>query len=215
MLLVNQFSGFASLGRRVLSSLTQIGSATAATSAITLPSGIQQGDLIILLDFATSGSVPTAVTPTGFTNLQNVSDGSVRRFMVSYKIADGTESSTSVTGMNGSSQNRKGVLTFRGNTFPVSATGAGGTQETSLNAPATQNQNVSGFTTPLIILAMYASNGSVTTRGFSTTKDGEISQVSNQWYLAWKTYNASPANTALTQSDDGTNTLFSCYVQVT
>jgi hypothetical protein len=216
MLMVTQLAGF-DAGFRTLSTLSQVLSATSAASTITLPGGILASDLIVLLDYATNSSgLPTSVTPVGFTNLTNTPQtGGIRRVMVSAKIADGTEGGTSITGMNGTSQNRKGCLIFRGDAPPATVTGGGGTFEFTLNAPTNQAQNVSGFAVPVVVLAMYASTGSVTTRGMSPAKDGEISQVSNQWYLAWKIYNTSPANTTISQSDDGSNGMFSSFFQAT
>ncbi len=209
MLMVTQLCGFMS-GLKKLTTLSQVLSSVSTASTITTPASILAGDLIILIDHAVHSSAPTVVTPSGYTNIVNTLSGN-DRVLVSYKISDGSDSSVSLTGMNGATLNRKAVLVFRGDNAPVVVTG--GTYEVTLSAPTNQVQNVAGFTTPVVVLALWGSTGSITTRGMSPAKDGEVNVASNLSYAGWKIYNASPSSTTVSQTDTGTNRLFSCYFQ--
>lgn len=77
------------------------------STTITQPTGVVSGDLLLVFNIAinnTSATAPTAVTPSGYTNIYNITRSSAstgQRMTFYYKIADGTESGASITGMNG------------------------------------------------------------------------------------------------------------------
>lgn len=87
----------------VINVITFIGSATNFstdnTSTLTAPSDIEAGDILIFTDFVpnyTSGTVPSGFTNIILTEVVGVDH------RTSYKIADGTEGGTTITGMTGS-----------------------------------------------------------------------------------------------------------------
>lgn len=204
-----------------LESLSQVLSATDNSGgAFTLPNGIQAGDLIVVLDMAidVTGPVPTAVTPSGFTNDINFNDGNTARVMLSHKIADGTEGGASVTGMDAPDGESKLTYVFRGN-IPISLVSVQdiATEFTTGN-PVSQTANASGGTVPLVVLGGYLTSGvAVDPRTFSPAKDGEINVALgglSDFWLAYKIYNSSPADVSIDMDDEGgNNALCSCYIQ--
>jgi hypothetical protein len=74
-----------------------VNSAKAGTNSITLPSGIQAGDIIVLFGFRNTTTAPTL--PTGYTNISSQSANGIS-YRSAYKIATGSESGTSVTFTN-------------------------------------------------------------------------------------------------------------------
>lgn len=206
-----------------LTSISLFDSATqgnsSSSAAITVPSGVQAGDLLVLQDFALhSGGVPTAVTPTGWTNIVDTS-GTPARLMISYKLADGSEGGTSVTGM-GDASNMKCLYIFRGDAPATLLTASTPNQQNTGSNPSSQTVSASGQTTPLVIIGGYAAvAGTVSPRTFSPAKDGEIEQtsvalLSADTWLAYKIYNSSPANVSVDMDDESNNYLASFYVQM-
>src|SRR5690606_26154018 len=93
---------------------------------IDLPTGILGGDIIVLFDeaFHTLNTTPPDVIPSGFTALRKQvgTDGggtSVTRAAISFKRAAGTfgapspDAGATITGLNGVTNERKGVKVFR------------------------------------------------------------------------------------------------------
>jgi hypothetical protein len=208
-----------------LTTLSQVASASSTGETITGPAGIQAGDLLVLWDVANGlgATLPTTVVPTDFDIIVNVPGGEGEsRGILSAKIADGSEASASLTGMNGAANNRKALYVFRGN-IPIAAymTQDVGSQQTDGN-PAAQTVNASGGAVPLIVLGGYATRptgGSVNPRTFTVggvgAKDGEVSAgASTELWLAYKLYNASPADVVVDMDDEGQrNFLVSCYIE--
>lgn len=184
--------------------------ATSTAQTITGPSGIQAGDLLVLLDRATNViGTPATVVPSGFTSIVNTTSANVRQ-IASYKIADGTEASASLTGMNGDVINAKALYVFRGNVAISAVNVSTPNSEATDGNPASQSVTASGGTPPLIVLGCYGSSGAVDPRTFSTTKDGEINP-STALYLAYKIYNVSPADTSIDMDDEGVNNILQSF----
>lgn len=208
-----------------LASLSFVTSATVNASSaqpdtITAPAGILAGDLLVLVDIADIGSgTVTLVTPTGWSSAQSVGfGGGLAASAISYKIADGTESGTTITGINVASNTHNMMLAvFRGN-VPiniVSVHSAAG--QVTAGTPTNQVCTAGSGVAPLIVLSVYHSyttgGAAITARGFSTTADGEITPNTKN-YLDYKIYNASPADTTISMADfSSDNILQSCYLQ--
>jgi hypothetical protein len=205
----------------VLTTLTQVASATSTGTNITGPAGIQAGDLLVLVDRAIGAGVPTAVVPSGFASVSDSNNGSNTQQILSSKIADGSEASASLTGMTSSiSQVAKVLLVFRGNVAIAAATAQDvGAQSTTGN-PTAQVVNASGGAAPLVVIGAYGSQGAINPRSMSPAKDGEVGEegpTSAKTWLAWKIYDTSPADVTVDMDDEdggGTsgNTLQSCYL---
>jgi len=141
----------------VLQSITKISHVTASSSTITVMSDVQADDLLIFSDVAEGDSVPSAVTPSGFTQISTIT-GSGMRWSIFYKIANGTESGTVLTGMNDDSE-RKRLILFRGNKSISSVTtGSLVSQQDDGYESISTTITSSGGTTPFIIIALYGSD---------------------------------------------------------
>lgn len=75
---------------------------------------VQAGDLIIFFDAAGVTVQPTHAVPSGFTEIGRVVSGDAFwRWIVSYKIAAGTEGGTTITGMTTGGVRRPTLAVFR------------------------------------------------------------------------------------------------------
>jgi hypothetical protein len=202
-----------------LTALSQVLSATSTGETIDAPAGIVAGDLLVLLDKAQSdGTTPTAVLPTGFTSIHDDGLSTIRQ-KASYKLADGSEASASITGMVGNFGNAKILLVFRGNNAAQSLTLAGAAGEATAGDPSAQVVGASGGTAPLIVLGFYGAPGGlagldIDTRSFTPAKDDEVNSTT-RLYAAWKIYDSSPADVTVDMgdfADTGANVLQSCYI---
>lgn len=102
-------------------SISFVSSTTSAASTITCPT-VEPYDVGILWDVAGAGSVPSSVVPSGWTSISNlnVDAGSFAiRSILSYRIFDGSEDGTTITGMAGSNSEPKVLLLFRPNTGAI------------------------------------------------------------------------------------------------
>jgi hypothetical protein len=187
-------------------------SSTNNASTITVPNDVVASDLLVLYDRAgnTSG-FPTAVTPTGFTQILNQTGSTNLRFVCSFKIAAGTEAGTTITGMNGNNLNGKILMVFSTNGATAGAAFDVAFQNTD-GDPAAQTVNASGQSTPLVVIA-YMRQVTITSQSFSPTEDGTVPFGAQTAY--YKMYNASPADVTVDCGDGGNNNaLLSFYIQV-
>ena len=201
----------------VLTAVSFFASATAADGStnIVAPANIQAGDLIVLLDRVSTGSVPATVVPSGFTSIRNDNDGTAVRMICSYKIAVGTEGGTSIACMPpGIFEDGKALAVFRGNVPINSVTIGSSSGQITNNDPTAQNVVVAAVAPPLIVFGAFVSNTTVDPRSFTPAKDAEINP-DTLLYLAWKIYNTAPADTAIDMADEGNgNGLQSFYLKL-
>lgn len=219
MLKVSQLTGFNVGGEN---NIAFVASATSADSgAVTAPADIRSGDLIVLYDRATrSTALPTTAIPSGFTSIINSTQSDVIfiRAICSYKMADGSEDSASLSGMtNGDLGMSKILLVFRKpNTILITPADAAG-QVTSAN-PTAQTVNASGGVAPLVVFGAYGTGGSVIDpRTFTPAKDEEVPVTDSKGiqYFAYKIYNSTPQDTSVDMDDEGDfNTLQSFYIEM-
>lgn len=204
-----------------VTSLSLHHSNTTTTTSIAIPGTVQAGDLIVFLDSgqSTSAPAPGDTYESGFTAIASAVSGGgtgTARVSLSCKIATGAEADGSITGITGNgSFERSGLLIFRGDAPIASMTAASVNNPGSTDGnPAEQTVTSGSGTPPLVVLAVYRSTAAIDPRGFSPAKDGEINPVTSL-YLAYRIYNASPANVAVDMDDEGnSNILMSCYVAV-
>ena len=181
---------------------------------ITIPT-VQTGDIGIYFNFASASSstIPTAVTPSGWTNAANTTfsvgggSPSACRSMVHYKTMNSSDSATTLTGMDG----RNLLIFYRPNrtvsTYTVSAL----TQQATSSAPTNQTLAMSGVSGPYIGLAFYASTTSITTKGSTVTATRDAGAATT---YAAKTFEATSSSVSfssstISQTDDGINALIS------
>src|SRR5688572_23294548 len=198
-----------------VTSITQVLSATnSADATIDFPGGIQAGDLIVLFDNCFNISTPADVTPTGFTRIGSSATTSSVRSNLWYKLATGSESGA-LTCMGPGLVRGQCMYVFRGNVPATTITPGSAAQQATDGNPTLQTVTASSGVAPLVVIGAYACpSGTVDPRTFSTTKDGEISPAGG-FYLAYKIYNSSPANSDIDMDDEGGgNSLHSCYIQM-
>jgi hypothetical protein len=222
MLMTTNLIGFGAIRRAIATavpaiSLAVVATATSSATTITVPDGVQAGDVILLVDKPgdTDGSLPVLVVPTDFTTISSLADGFVARQVCSYKIANGTEGLSVLTGMAGQNNVRKSLLIIRPSAPATAVTIGSLNGEGTGGDPTLQTVTASGGTPALIVIAAYGNGltGSITPRTFSPAPDGEITPATNQ-FLAWKIYNQDPVNVSVDMEDEGTsNTLASFYMQ--
>lgn len=190
------------------------------STTITVPAGVIAGDLIVMFDrCGNPTTIPAAVVPTGFTQISNLSLNSTTdyRVVVSYKVADGTEGGTTITGIAATGFRQKSLAVFRPNgKATVSLSPAVGGQILDGN-PTAQTVSSNGQAGPLIVFGCYGSSGAIDPRAFTPTKTGEVAQ-SNTMYLAYGIYNTTTVgnDVIIDMDDEGNgNTLVSFYLKFT
>lgn len=202
----------ANVATAVAQSIAFRSSATSSAATITAPSDIVAGDLIVLYDRATNTSgVPTSVVPTGFTSILDQSHEGVRRTICSFKIANGSEASASITGMDGNSADSKVIAVFS-TSGATSAIAYDAAFESTDGDPATQTINASSGSPPLVAIG-FVRQVTATGQSMSPTQDGTVGSGQNVGY--YKIYNSSPANVIFDCGDGGNaNALMSFYIEV-
>lgn len=199
-----------------------VGYETSITTSITVPDGIQTGDLMVFKNKALNltGSPPTAVAPSEFTLISSVSvDGGLSsdnvRQTVYYKISQGDEGGTSLTGMNGTLSEHIELLIFRiSNKVLTSVTVSTPNEQGTSGNPTLQTVVASGGVAPLIVFGCYGSGiTSIAPRTFSPAEDKEISADMSTSWIVYKIYNSSPQDTDVDMDDEDTNCLQSFYIQ--
>ena len=188
-------------------------SSTDNTTTITAPSGILAGDIIIFSNYVanyTSGTVPS-----GFTNLVLTEITAVDH-RTSYKIADGTESGTTITGMTGSDFACV-LAVFRLSQTPTVSTGTWNSEGTDAD-PASQTV-VSPTTKPVIVFYAAGSRDSIPSFSSQTpTLDGTISAgpTGNSLLVGYAIYTfGAPSYTADVADTGNRNTFHSGYLALT
>lgn len=203
-------------------SFTFFASSTATqTDSCLIPSSILKSDVALYLDVENTSTltVPTNVVPTGFTSIGSYTVSGVTggRVTCSYKILAGTESGANLTGINPNTTSDKIVLVFRPNTVVNTVTVNSLNGQATTATPTNQSLNMSGATSsPVIGIATYAANGSVSTRGDSGGAMTEVS-ASSRAYAKYVIYNSgtTPADSTISMSDGGLNCMTSFYLTFT
>lgn len=185
--------------------------ATSTAETIVAPADIQAGDLLVLLDFVTGFGEPTTVVPTGFTSIVNTTDATSTKQIASYKIADGSEASATLTGMTGLAI-AKVLVTFRGNAAIATIAASTPNAEITTGNPTVQSVTASAGTAPLIVFGCYGATGAIDPRTFTPDKDGETTSAT-LLYLAWRIDNRAGEDTSIDMDDEGTNVLQSFYLE--
>lgn len=137
--------------------------ASTGSNTVTMPAGIQAGDIAILFDLAqnTTTTQPTAVTPTGWTSISNNAAGVTFgvRSQSSYLVLAGTEGGSTITGMAaGTRDTLKRLIVFRGfnGTTWAIATARNQVNSADTGVPA---QSMAASTTPCAVVARAVSDG--------------------------------------------------------
>lgn len=191
-------------GSAGLTSIAFETSAIAITTTITMPT-VALGDVAVLFDYVISPAA--AVTPSGWTSPVSFG-GAGERMVISWKLCDGTESGTTITGMNGSNR-YKIIQTFRGN-VPVTSvtTGSVNSEDSGNSGPATQTVTVSGVQTPLVI---FGADGAVASENLTGSDPWTGTTTEVNLIAGYKTVNSSPSNHTVAAVDGGTNNMLASF----
>lgn len=223
MLILNRLSGFGvSSGSSEpppapLTTFSLADSSTSTSSSISVPAGVQAGDLILLADLCTGFGTPAEVVPGGFTKISSLSDSNFR-FTASYKIAEGTE--TTLTGQTGSLV-VKALALLRGDVPLASVTASTPqTRGPTPNDPSPITVTASSGTAPLVVVGFYGSSDqSVQPMTFTPANDGVVAGVSsgqNRVLVAWRFDLSAGQNTTIDMQDESEdNSLIGCYLELT
>lgn len=206
MLIATQYVGLAAGGVPAITSLLSVSETESTSDTIAWPA-VQNGDIAVLFDWAASAvSTPTAVTPTGFTNMCNAAI-STERAMSSFKRCDGTETGN-ITGMNGNVLDRKLLVILRPD-IPIATANGGGGQNGALVStdPPDIVVPASAAVAPVIVFGMYRSSGAVDPRTFTPAKDDEASADAGAKWIAWKLFLTDPEDVTIGMADEGNDNI--------
>ena len=183
-----------------MTTITFQASATSTSQSVTIPATAQAGDVALLLDRATnnSGTYPTLVTPSGWTNLANTMAqyaGTISlRTAIAYKVLDSGDPGLSITCTNGAGADSKLVLVFRPSQttgWTVSAS-TPVTQGTTGN-PTAQTIAASAAAAPVLLYGC-VSDVSVDTAAFSSAVGFTTVSSGTRLLGAYQIQNSSPAD---------------------
>jgi len=189
-----------------------VNSSTDNTTTIVAPSGIQANDILVFSNYVPnyfSGTVPS-----GFTEIV-LTEANIVDHRTSYKIADGTEGGTTLTGMFGSDFACI-LLVFRPD-FTPSASFATWNSEGTDDDPASQTV-VSPTDKPVLVI--YAAGSRTAVPSFSSESpafDGTISvgPTGASLLIGFSAYGSNaPSHTADVNAASTRNTFHSGYLQL-
>lgn len=190
-----------------LITLSNPASTGAVAATLVAPSDIRKGDILVTYNhsYNSSSTIPTAVTPTGFTQIHNTSlvagNGYGHRAISAYKIADGTEGGATITFMSGAIPVCY-LYVFRtnSNSPSVSVTLGGATMTDS--DPADYTLSLSSMKTPVLAFGV-CRNDTGTQISFSPTPDIQAPDTTNSYRFACKIFNSNPVDFTVSSGDGG------------
>lgn len=183
--------------------------ATSTGTTITGPAVIQAGDILVLVDDSVFMS-QVGVIPAGFSLVAQVNFDDLLEQNISVKIADGSEASASLTGLDGLPW--KILLVFRPSAPAVAISAHSVNGQFTFDDPDPQTVTAGSGTPPLIVLGFYRAVNPIDPRTMLPSKSGEAN-LQGLW-AAWKIYNASSSNVIVDMENEGENVLQSLYLQV-
>lgn len=137
--------------------------ATSTASTIVVPSGVQRGDLLILIDAPTFTTGSTGTSPASFTTLYSVAfTGWFNGVQASAKIANGNEAGGIVSGMNGTVSNSKLMYVFRGDRLINSFTGLNSVGSMTNGSSSVQTVSVTSVSSPCLAICSASTNSAAT-----------------------------------------------------
>lgn len=200
-----------------ITSLSYITRTTSTAAAITAPSSIIAGDLLVIVQYAGgNGVAPVAnATPTGFTDIPTSPAGTRSRLAICYKVAAGTEGGTSLTGGMDDFIDLKVCWQYRANA-PISALTAANlvTQATGAD-PTQQTISAASGVAPVLGIVAYGGQAGNTLNNNTTSITPNHQETVGVAYFLTEDYiqNSSPANYTFDMGDIGqSNVLAGTYL---
>jgi hypothetical protein len=162
-----------------------------------------------------TASIPTLVTPSGFT-LERSNSGSNGRIATNSRlILSSAEAGTTITGMTGSSSVNKILLVFRGTRGYGYNNGSFSNADTAvslsaLGATSIGQSTIDSYADGITVTAcaFYGSGGITTGTDIAFTGATFVQGASNVFYVGYKIYTQATTNsqtTGITLADRGTN----------
>lgn len=138
---------------------------TVRSANITCPT-VAAGDIAFISQYAANQSnIPGLVVPSGFINVNNVGYGGFAneyRVAGHYKVMNGTESGTTLTGMTGARDNQFSLLVLRLSQRAVGATVFSPSIQVIAGDVSPQTINATGITKPALFLSYVSGTGTGT-----------------------------------------------------
>jgi hypothetical protein len=171
---------------------------------------IQANDVALFIDYAGANAAPTAVTPSGFTNVINTSGGDepAARAMVSWKKLAGSEGSvtgmTASTGGVGGDNNKLGLVLRPSRDFTTLTTSTPQDSGIIDGNPGAIIVDPSAETIPVVVLGFGATyQGTVSFSVVTPAFDAEVNISDNDLRAGYKIYSSTPASHSIDMSDLG------------
>lgn len=208
------------------------------TSSIVVPSGVQEGDLILFANMAIKTSVVTPTVPAGFTKVLPVTQGGVAfgpinisgtdyyfHYAIGYKIAVGTEGGTSLASMSFTGSVNPGsalaVMVFRGNRKITGVTRNDDFFEGAIDGVLSETITSGSGAVPLLAVGLYAnlstSFSSLSQRAMTPDADDETIFGASNHAVRWKFFsqNSAPANVSCSMASAAqTRILATLYLEL-
>ena len=190
-------------------SVSFVASAT-GTSTITVPPATQAGDVIFIYNTSESTSGLSYVVPAGYTSILQSGDGTNYRAVWSYKIAKESDAGSSVSLMEINSVSR--LVVFRPSKAGVSVSISTVNSFVGLTKPTNQTVNASAASAPLVVLSGNRTENTTTAPlTLSPAADSIIPSSTEPKAIAYKIYNNSPQDVAVSQNDGGNGNILTSF----
>jgi hypothetical protein len=206
-------------GAAAITSLAYVTHATSTNQNISVPaSGVELGDLLVFLGWGentSGGSGPADVTPSEFNAIGTLVNGGGRtRTTAAYKIAEGDEDGSTLTGLNGNIESHV-LIQYRADLPIASLSVSTPVTQGVVGNPAQQTIAASAGVAPVLGIAMFcnmAASSSISPRTTSITPDHEINPSAHH-YVHDYIQNSAPADYTFDMDDEGDgNNLFGFYI---
>jgi hypothetical protein len=203
-----------------VASVAYVTNASSTTTSLTFPT-IQTGDIAVYGCTAanTTTTIPTSVTPTGFTLLTSATVGTTlgTRTEIFYKICTGSESATTLTNMSGTGSTLSNIVIYRPSSTVNGLVFSTPSIQVTDAVPTNQTLTMTGLTGPYIGFAWGRQSGgfgTVTSTGATKTRSGLVGSSGG-----WNTYEATSSavsfsTATLSMNDGGTNSLASFTMRI-
>jgi hypothetical protein len=210
------------VGAQQISSFTYFSRTVSSGSTVTVPAGVQKYDIAFLIDAASDSSSSRPQNATTLANwpLINYSTGltagggNYYHSYVNYRILNGTEGGTTVTGINGASVNRKIIAVFRPNAaVKYFASLAQVRGQATQGTPTTQVVDVSGQKLPIIVFAHFWGGLNAASAGMSPSDD-IFNGSSDRQKAGYKLFDfgETPSNVTVSKNDQGENNVLQSFL---
>lgn len=156
-------------------------------NTITCFSNVFAGDLLLAINGAeSSNALPAKVIPTGFTEIRADSINYFRN-VISYKLANGSESNTVLNLMTSNGYQQCTLLRFRGNVPIKTATPASPVGIATASDPSPLTITCASGVRPVIAFGAFTAYNGLVGLSFTPAVDAAISPYAED-YVGWRSF---------------------------